>query len=307
MQYELFDDQCFVEWFEKVKIRKNSVIIIGKEKQLHALWWKRNLPDNENFLFLEHPNFRTLTSMHLLFLLSMGAGKVILLEEPDFIASHPVAKEIQFANTIFSSLFGVDESVAVATRQNLSGILAETSTSPLSLSYSNFSFTNRREKLGAILKYLINQTDAASDEITTLTGRAFDAYGSVICDVKKCTHCGACLNDCKINALTSNEEELSLNHLGINCTQCSVCVQVCPEEALELQQGLQLAPAFFAPRELTRAEPVVCPECNKAFGTKKSFDRVMAKLKEHNSFSPENNFFEYCEKCRVVKLFESHQ
>ncbi len=307
MQYELFDDHRFVEWFKNIPIPSNCTVIIGNEKQLHALWWKRGLPGDVNFLFLEYPNISALTSMHLLFLLSLGAGKIILLGEPDSMASHPVAREIQCTNTVFSSLFGQNESVSVTTGLNLAELLKKTYTNPLSEVYHDFSFTNRREKLGSVLRYLIDQDAATADLIADLTGQGFQSFGAVICDADKCTHCGACLNECRMNALTTDEDTLSLNLLGINCIQCSICVEVCPEDALGLKQGLQLHSSFLKPRELTRAEAVICPECGKAFGTRKSFDRVIAKLQGHRSMNTGNNFFEYCDKCRVVKLFESQQ
>lgn len=311
LQYERFDDQSFIRWFEKVPILKNRTLIIGKEKQLHALWWKKNLPDNKNknVLFLEHPNIRALTTMHLLFLLSMGAEKIILLEDPEGIAPLPVTREIDLANTVFSSLFGKEKRVVIAqTQKSLpSESESESSPSPLTQTYSDFRFTGRREKLGSILTFLLTQSSNTGDEVTLITDQPFAPFGSVLCDDDICTHCGACLNECKIQALTTDEETLSLNHLSIQCIQCGVCIQVCPEKALDLQQGLQLTPAFFAPHELTRAEPVICLECHQPFGTRKSFDRVMEKLQSHSSYDPENNFFEYCEKCRVIKLFESQQ
>jgi ferredoxin len=307
MQYELFDDQCFIEWFAKVEIPQNCTVLIGDEKQLHSLWWKKNLPENAHLLFLEHPNFKALTSMHFLFLLSVGAGRVILIDEPDSVASLPVAREIRAANTVFSSLFAKDDRVLVAAGQRLATLVQDPITTPFSGSYRDFNFTNRREKLASVLCFLMERKTVSADETAVLKGPDFAPFGTVSCDTEKCTHCGACLNECRILALTADEENLTLNLLGINCIQCTVCVRVCPENALALQPGLQLEADFFAPRELTRAEAVICPECGKPFGTRKSFALVMAKLKAHGSLAAENTFFEYCEKCRVVKLFESQQ
>ena len=307
IQYEVFDDRQFVEWVDIVSIPKNCTVIIGTEKRLHALWWKKNLPEKNNFLFLEFPNIKALTAMHFLLLLSQGAGKVILLENNPFPSTLPVAGEIVLTNSIFSSLFGEQECVEIVSENKLTELLAKNCSSPLNEQYSDHRFDNRREKLGSILRFLLQSSTETIKELPLKNGYVQKTFGTVLCDSEKCTHCGACLNECRINSLTSDEDTLSLNHLSINCVQCGVCVEVCPEDALSLSQGLRLAPDFFIARELTRAETVQCLECGKPFGTRKSFDRVMEKLKSHRVVVSENNFFEYCETCRVVKLFESHQ
>ena len=46
---------------------------------------------------------------------------------------------------------------------------------------------------------------------------------------------------------------------------------------------------------------MVCKECGKAFGTKKSYERVAAILARRQE--AENGYLEYCETCRVAQIF----
>ena len=307
LQYQRFDDKQFVDWFSSLPIPEKCTIVLGSEKHLHSIWWKKNSPDTGRTLFLEYPNVRALTSMHLLFLLSLGAAKIVLLDSSADLQNTPVSKQIQLTNSILAALFGGGERITVTTPATIKKISPKVEPIPLKSRYSSFSYINRREKLASILLFLLNQKTVQAEDNIILTGPVFETFGTVACDSEKCTHCGACLNDCKVEALTADDDTLSLNHVGILCIQCGTCVAVCPENALELEHGLILKPDFFRQQELTRAEAMICRECGKPFGTKKSFDHVMAKLKTHSVTNDEFNFFEYCEKCRVVKLFESQQ
>jgi ferredoxin len=304
LQYLHFTDQQFIEWFSTARPGKNTTIIIGKEQELHKLWWKKNATGASPVMFLEYPNNRALTAMHLLFLLSLGADRIILLDEPISIQDKPIASQVEIANTIFSTLFGGNERITFAPSTTLPATLQDVEPTPLKDFYHDFSFSNRRVKLGSTLSFLLGQS---STENAMLSREPFQPFGSVDCNAELCTHCGACLNECRIEALTTDSETLSLDHLAIQCVQCGTCVDVCPENALTLKPGLLLAPEFITPKELTRAEPIKCLECGKPFGTRKSYDRIVAILKAKSPDNMNEDVLEYCETCRVVKMFEAHQ
>ncbi len=298
-------DQQFINWFDTVRPEHNTTIVLGNEQELHKLWWKRNLQEIEqSILYLELPNTRALTGMHLLFLLSLGANRIILLDDPSSCQNKPIVSQIDIANTVFSTLFGGNERISIHSPVTLPEILQNTDPTPLNNFYHDFSFTNRREKFGSLLSFFLTQSSAQE---ALLSGEPFQSFGSIDCNDDLCTHCGACLNECRIEALTTDNETLSLNHLGILCVQCKSCVDVCPENALTMKPGLLLAPEFVTPRELTRAEPISCLQCGKPFGTRKSFDRIIAILKSKDANIMENSVLEYCETCRAVKIFEAHQ
>jgi ferredoxin len=87
--------------------------------------------------------------------------------------------------------------------------------------------------------------------------------------------------------------------------QCGTCVDLCPEQALQLVPGLVLDTVFFKKTLLARAEPVKCRQCGKVFGTRQSLAKVMAVLAQKNILDSEEDLLNYCDTCRVVQLFES--
>ncbi len=234
--------------------------------------------------------------MHLLYLFAVGAKKIILLDR-----EQKTTEQVTITNSIISSLFDHDDTVVSAGPKNFSSHLSQKKPHPLSRFYLNASFQNRRFKLTSLLQFLTEK----NDHRPTLTGDAFRTFGSISCNQERCTECLACLNECKIKALSADEHHFSLNLEASRCVQCQTCVEICPEDALETVPGLRLHPDFFDTKELARAEPMRCKECSKIFGTRKSFDRVMAKLSAKNMMADEMQLFEYCDTCRVVKIYES--
>jgi len=115
----------------------------------------------------------------------------------------------------------------------------------------------------------------------------------------------ACLNECRTAALKADEKSLSLNYEGGLCVGCGVCVQLCPENALALEQAADIDSRYFVEKQLAEAEAVHCKGCDKIFGTRKSLDRVLQILSARESINRDH--FEYCSDCRVVKLFEAQE
>lgn len=303
LQFKRFDDQQFMDWFQMIDVPENCTVVIGSHQALHSLWWKKRIPRDQNVLFVEYPNNHALTVMHLLFILSLGSARILLLQEQNAEKTIQPGSEAETANIIFNTLFGGDERIVNSTPADIEIYLQDTRTSPLSALYNDYEYTNRREKLGSVMHHLFIQSQCDDME---LAGTGFKTFGSLLCDTEKCTHCGACLNDCRIGAIWTDDTSLSLEHLPVQCVQCGTCVDVCPENALTLKAGLHMTHAFFAPRELTRAEPITCLSCGKAFGTRKSFDHIMTLIKDRN-VTVDTTVLEYCDKCRVVKILESHQ
>ncbi|MBN2560246.1 MAG: 4Fe-4S binding protein [Phycisphaerae bacterium] len=53
-------------------------------------------------------------------------------------------------------------------------------------------------------------------------------------DVEKCTGCGACVDVCPVEAITLNDEKAAVDQE--NCTDCAVCVAECPTEAISVPE-----------------------------------------------------------------------
>ncbi|GAB4343457.1 MAG: hypothetical protein Kow0089_19260 [Desulfobulbaceae bacterium] len=304
MQYLRCTDKQFIEWFTTAGPAPGTAVVLGNEESLQRIWWKRSAPPDTPVIFFEHPQIRTLTAAHFLFLLGMGMGRILLLDSDDLPDRLPLADQVRTANVIFSELFDTAEKIIVIAPDSLRKTGQGDTTSPLPRFFTPEVFAGRRDLLASTLSLLLH---LAGERDTLLSGDSFSAFGRVECDPNRCTHCGACLNECRIGALASDPETLALQHTGILCIQCSTCAHVCPENALALHQGLYLARDFFHPRELTRAEPIVCPACGKPFGTRKSYERITAILKARDPDGAHHEVLAYCETCRVVKMFETDQ
>ena len=50
-------------------------------------------------------------------------------------------------------------------------------------------------------------------------------------DEKKCTGCGACLEECHVGAIALVIDKALISD---ECSECGACVEVCPEEAISL-------------------------------------------------------------------------
>ncbi|MFQ6072235.1 MAG: 4Fe-4S binding protein, partial [Methanosarcinales archaeon] len=52
-----------------------------------------------------------------------------------------------------------------------------------------------------------------------------------IVDVEECTGCGTCVEDCPVEAITLNDDDIAVIDED-TCTDCGTCVDVCPTSAI---------------------------------------------------------------------------
>ena len=131
-------------------------------------------------------------------------------------------------------------------------------------------------------------------------------YGAILVDTDACTLCLSCVGLCPPGALGDNPDRPELNFRETACVQCGLCATICPEDAIRLVPRLDLSPAALAPRELNGEEPFCCIECGKPFGSKKTIDRITAKLSGvHAMFTNSDNarLIQMCDDCRVRAQF----
>ncbi len=300
LQYERFDDQQFIAYFSNFSFTPGSTIVLGDEATLHKFWWNSEKKRYENVFFMEYPQPGALHAMHFLLLYAMGAAKILVLGH-----DHP-QKQIEITNKILQELLLEEETVQPVTDvSNLSSLLEQTYKDAVIRSfYHNFSYTNRREKLVDIVRFLAQHS---TSEPEILSGSAVKDFGAVHCDEAKCTGCIACVGECRIGALTTDGSTYSLSHTPALCVQCGTCVTVCPENALTLQQGLSLKDDFFNERLLAKTEPAQCKGCGKVFGTKKSLEKVMSILSAKGMWDKTDDLLSYCDNCRVINLYKSSE
>ncbi|HHB77594.1 MAG TPA: 4Fe-4S dicluster domain-containing protein [Desulfobulbus sp.] len=293
-----FPDAGFIEYFQNISLEPGCTVVIGKEEVLHSFWWLNRGTIFNNTFFLEHPCVEALHSMHLLFLLALGAGRILLFGDRGENKGRGLHGQIRQVNTIVGDIFP-DPPVLTADPNDAAIQLDGTVQFLRPDGYSNFSFTNRREKLASLLAYFIEQKEPADQ----FTGEVFSEFGAIRCDPQRCSSCLACVGECRIQSLVADSDEFALLQTPILCTQCGACIFLCPEQALTLRPGLTLSKDFFTPQLLVQADPMRCRKCGKVFGTRQSFERVMHVLKRKQ---PELNLelFSYCEDCRVLQMIE---
>ena len=299
IQYQRFDDQSFFEFFRTFPLKKKAIVVFGSAKELHSFWWHHHGTTFDNHLFLEYPCSSSLSALHLISLLAHGAALVVILKA-DGDTSHYPQKTIDQANRLVENVFGTSSRIIASTVKEYpsSGFDIE-NTFVFPKDYSDLNYSNRRQKLSSVFEHAIDHLD----KTITLQNDEDALFHSIICDEDKCTQCLACLNECKIGALSADPSSLTLSWTGSLCTGCSACVDVCPENALSAGREAMINQPYFQATIAAQAEPMCCKECGKVFGTKKSFDRVMEILAKQKK--PHDGHFAYCEDCRVIKLLES--
>ena len=125
----------------------------------------------------------------------------------------------------------------------------------------------------------------------------------------KCTLCNACVTMCPTNVL-SKDDDNKINFEYWRCIACGMCLQACPEEAIDLKRVLDFPQLVEkGSRMLIEAEFVACTGCGKLFMPKSAFERMTAILEKGEdvgelSVKERLDLLGYCEKCRPVKSVE---
>ncbi len=299
LQYARFTDKAFIKYFKDISFSDGDSIILGAEESLHKLWWKHRGERYEHQFFLEFPKVESLSLFHLLFLFSRGAGRIVILATKENQEEFHV--QVAMANTILNSLFAFDDFVVISTSEIGPDYLHRQQHHPLQKFYGDLSFENRRAKIASVLLFLIR----ASNTTISLQQGELQGFGVIGCDTKRCTHCLACLNECSMNALSSDEQQLHLIFNAGKCVACGVCVKICPENALQFTPAFTIDEHFFNDKMLAQAEPAACKQCGKVFGTRKSLEKVMQILSHHHDV--DDAHLEYCDECKVARIFETEE
>jgi ferredoxin len=302
LQNERFSDAAFFDYFSKVRIPRDGTVVIGDKDSLHGLWWRQHGKRRENIFYLQYDKVQSLSLFHFLFLLNRGARRIVLLEtegHEDSVEMDKAKMQFRLANELLTRLYDKDDAVVSVRLQDFDKLMAIRLTGSFGRDQQEDTFINRRQALAVALRSLVNK----SGREVTMLPETRSSFATLNCNSERCTQCMACLNNCRIEAMRADPQQLTLNHLAAMCVGCGLCVRICPEQALTISPECTLKSDFFRPTELAKADPMACKRCGKVFGTRKSFDRVMAILSKKETF--DTSHFEYCDTCRIVKIFES--
>ncbi len=310
MQNGRLTDPDFVRYIRNVDLPDSATLVVGEEDALRDVWWYSRNEERYNSVFLQYPNPQCLSCYHLLCLFCAGAARIVLLGQP----GKRLQCEIDKANHLTTTLFGCSCVETVKTDQvdDVLSLAQREVAHPLSRSsrafFQGLEDVNRRAGFVAILESLVavSPIEAKGDtELVIDPAESGLEFLEMSCAEDGCTHCYACINECKMRALRTDEDEQELQYVPGLCVGCGLCVGVCPENVLSLQHATSLNASYFNQRRLAFSEPARCKGCGKVFGARKSLDRVMAILADKERFDREH--FEYCGECRVIRLFEAEE
>lgn len=161
----------------------------------------------------------------------------------------------------------------------------------------------KRELMRLALDRLHAEAPQQVEEIALPEGAPF---GTVRVDTAGCTLCLACVSACPTGALLDNPDRPMLRFTEDACVQCGLCRNTCPENVITLESRVSFAPEAREPRILHEEDPCTCTRCGKAFGTRASVEKIVARLAGHPMFAAPGaiDFLRMCEDCRVVARME---
>ena len=296
MQNGNFSDEPLLAYLKETSaIIQGKNLVIGEENQLHSLWWQYSGENFENMFFLEYSSPASLSFAHFLLFLAAGAQRVILLTDNQPKGAPERLRQANLTNNLVSAQFGYQFVIEKSSKEMADSADLQVSGSVPSVPELP-AYRNRRAMVSEIIGQLVSAS-GVSPAADQLEGE----FVALNCDADNCTHCLACLNECKVEALQADQQTLSLTYAAGNCVGCGACVNICPENVLAIRKDINLNEEYFTREVLTQADAVHCKGCGKVFGTRKSLDRVMAILSAREEVDTEH--FEYCETCRVVRLF----
>jgi Pyruvate/2-oxoacid:ferredoxin oxidoreductase delta subunit len=164
------------------------------------------------------------------------------------------------------------------------------------------------DKRGLTRLALAKLHEAAPAPVDVLALPKGAPFGGLAVNVAGCTLCLACVPACPTGALADNPERPMLRFTEDACVQCGLCKNTCPEKVIELAPRLDFRAAARAPATIKQEEPACCIRCGKAFGTKSTVDRVIAKLAGTHWMYGQGEMVDrmrMCADCRVIAQSES--
>ncbi len=147
----------------------------------------------------------------------------------------------------------------------------------------------------ALLRSAIQRINLPIREMTPATLAKGAPFGDVVVEAEKCTRCFSCVQICPVDALKI--EEGALAFIEKDCMQCGLCVEGCPESVMTLNPR-------FAPKALlsdqpiekaSAAELVPCVECGHPFISSILLASLEDKMKEAGV---PLDYLKVCPECR---------
>lgn len=297
LKYERFSDQTFVDYVQATPSLQGKTVVIADTDSLHSFWWQNRTSSYAKTQFIACQSTEFLSFFHFVYLYAQGAAKIVVAKKSE--SGRILERGAKLANTVLASLFAGIQPIVVT--QDLTVVDFSLTQQGVEAMVPSSEWVNRRETQNEVLSYLVSEGSLEPG----FKGNHQTPFATVTCDEERCTQCMSCINVCKIRAMRADETEMILSHKAASCIGCGLCVSACPEQALEMSRNWQFTKEFFEESVMAAGEPMNCVSCGKTFGTRKSYDRVMSILSTKENV--DTSHFEYCEDCRVIRLFEENE
>jgi ferredoxin len=129
-------------------------------------------------------------------------------------------------------------------------------------------------------------------------------FGEVVVNSERCTLCMSCVSICPQGALLSGDSLPQLKFLELNCVQCGLCENACPESVISLNPRYIYDDKLArTPRLLHEDEVIACVHCGKPFIGAQMLASMFEKMADHPMYQGSQcSLLQMCGDCRVIAL-----
>lgn len=120
-------------------------------------------------------------------------------------------------------------------------------------------------------------------------------------DIKTCTGCAACENNCPTGTLEFIDKGIQriFHYSHYRCVSCGQCINSCPENAAELRHEIGFLKFFqvLKKQEIQAVELKICPRCGARFAPIPQLEKIGATIAEP--------YLDFCPKCKKVNYADT--
>lgn len=240
-----------------------------------------------------------LSEAHVLALLQESGHSCVYYSH---IISRPSVEAIKLVNDIYQKIYQ-KEGFLIAKNPDELRLALRNIQKIESYTYSISAGEHRRAHFSERLRFAIKGKDYGT--VNSGASGELIRYGKISIDTQACTLCMSCVGACNVGSLTASNANFSLRFNSSVCTTCSYCVSSCPENAISLElSGIDLNPSWFEDKLMAQDEAFACIECGKTFATKKSIEKVKAKMQPFfQGDLVKLRTLECCPECKIKVMF----